>query len=722
MSHPTPPELQAFASGRLSIQETERIASHLAACDSCCQQLGDTQDDRLLALARSVRTDSLAETVIAQSSKDSDHANTKKPLPGTHSRQNLVSPSVADPGDADIPAELKQHPRYEVLGVLGKGGMGVVYWARHRIMERQVALKVISSRFMSNQIAVERFQQEVRSAAKLSHPNIVTAYDAEQAGLLHFLVMEYIEGQSLAQRVAEQGPMPVNMAVDLIQQACLGLQHAHERKMIHRDIKPQNLIVTPSGQLKLLDFGLARLLTSAEGVSQTAATAMNLTAVGMVLGTPDFMAPEQALDPTSVDARSDIFSLGCTLHFLLSATSPFAAGSFSEMLQGGLRRSASTLVALRSDVPPSLVRILEQMMAEDPEQRFQSAAQVAEALGGVATAERRHDSPPPKPAVSPEQASATTKTVLTQQKQPDQHAANSSQPRHSAAGTRRSHRRTGPWKVTATKASPSFLRRLSALLVRYRAISLTALAAVLATIVIPGLLPTTNVTSSPETTGVVNAVADPPNREVQQSLPAVKGDTSSQSAKPSQGQISARVPRILMLVPNKEFRWADRAAFDALDQQGIIELTTTSWSTTIQGNNPTERAMSADLLMKDVVPDDFDVILIHGGKYLVDLTTAGPLHEHAGRLIRQMHNDGKLITGISAGPGVLASFELLDGVAATGHPLIHEDVRMRFGVTLSTDPVVRSGQFITAKDNSSIPEFIRELQAALEASSGDASR
>lgn len=335
MSHPTPPEIQAFASGRLSIQETERIASHLASCDSCCQHLEDTQDDRLIALARAVRTDSLGETVISPDANRSETPIKEISSTGSRSPQHKSERTVAGLEGIEIPAELQHHPRYEVTGVLGKGGMGVVYRARHRIMERPVALKVISNRFTSNQIAVDRFQQEVRAAAKLSHPNIVAAYDAEQAGMLHFLVMEFIEGQSLAQKVAECGPLPVHAAVEMILQACHGLQHAHERQMIHRDIKPQNLMVTLSGQLKLLDFGLARLVTSTDSVSQTAPTAVNLTAVGMTLGTPDFMAPEQAIDATSVDARSDIYSLGCTLYFLLSGQPPAGAGSFSEMLQQG---------------------------------------------------------------------------------------------------------------------------------------------------------------------------------------------------------------------------------------------------------------------------------------------------------------------------------------------------------------------------------------------------
>lgn len=711
MSHPTQPEIQAFASGRLSIQETERIASHLASCDSCCQHLQDTQDDRLIALARSVRTDSLGVTVISPDANRSEVPNKEISSTGNRSPLHKSARTVAGLEDIEIPAELQHHPRYEVTGILGKGGMGVVYRARHRIMERPVALKVISSRFTSNQIAVERFQQEVRAAAKLSHPNIVAAYDAEQAGMLHFLVMEFIEGQSLAQMVAECGPLPIRTAVDVIVQACHGLQHAHERQMIHRDIKPQNLMVTPSGQLKLLDFGLARLVTSADGVSQTAPTAVNLTAVGMTLGTPDFMAPEQAIDATSVDARSDIYSLGCTLYFLLSGQLPAGAGSFSEMLQQGRRRSVATLNSLRGDVPTSLMQILDRMIAEDPAQRFQSAAELAQALERVIKPEKIGETPASETSLASKKTTTAPEPPARQLKATEEQAAGPRPLKTLAAGTRRSNRRPEPRRSPATRARRPFLRRMIDLLMRHRVVSSIAMIAVLAPFLLPLILSTPTVAPSQDGSVSITPVTAASRPADQKSF---QDDSESRPAVNSTGVASIKVPRILLLIPIKEFRWADRAAFDALDEQGIIELTTTSWSRSIMGNSPNERPMSVDLLMTEVVADDYDVLVIHGGKHLIELTSPGPLHDDAGRFIRDMHNDGKLITGISAGPGVLASYQLLDGVSATANPLIHEDVRQRFAVALSTEPVVRSGQFITARDNSSIPEFMRALQTALK--------
>src|SRR5262249_16214739 len=158
---------------------------------------------------------------------------------------------------SDLPVDLARHPRYRVCKLLGRGGMGAVYQAEHDVMRRLVALKVIKPEYTANAASVERFRREIQAAARLNHPNIVAAYDAEQAGETHFLVMEYVEGVSLDQAVQLEGPMPVAEACDAARQAALGLQHAHEQGMVHRDVKPHNLIRTPDGVVKGLDFGLA---------------------------------------------------------------------------------------------------------------------------------------------------------------------------------------------------------------------------------------------------------------------------------------------------------------------------------------------------------------------------------------------------------------------------------------------------------------------------------
>lgn len=289
------------------------------------------------------------------------------------SETDLAGSSAPSQLVADVPMELVNHPRYRVVGGLGKGGMGIVYKAEHRVMKRLVALKVIGTRFIADANAVARFRREVEAAAKLSHPNIVTAYDAEQAGNCHFLVMELVDGINFDQVLKRKGPLPLAFACDYMRQTALGLQHAHEHGMVHRDIKLQNLMLTRKGQVKILDFGLARF-ASENGASGS------LTATGVLTGTPDFMAPEQAEAAHRADIRADIYSLGCTFYTLLTGRLPFPGNNYVEKIIGHLKREPAPLTAYRDDLPPELIQIVARMVAKDPAQRFQTPDEVAKAL------------------------------------------------------------------------------------------------------------------------------------------------------------------------------------------------------------------------------------------------------------------------------------------------------------------------------------------------------
>jgi tRNA A-37 threonylcarbamoyl transferase component Bud32 len=286
-----------------------------------------------------------------------------------------------------LPAELREHPRYRVVRLIGHGGMGAVYEAEHLVMGRRVALKVIHPRFIASPDAVERFQREVRSASRLHHPNVVTAHDAEQAGDVHFLVMEYVEGKTLTQHLRETGPLSAPEACSIARQAALGLQHADEKGLTHRDVKPDNLMLTPDGTVKVLDFGLARLGPEAEAVADGATPAPEggrLTAVGTVMGTPDYLAPEQATDAQNADTRADLYSLGCTLYRMLTGQVPFPGGGTLDKLLAHAQQKPAPLSKFRSDLPRGLEEVVVKLMAKRPEDRYQTPAEAAAALAPFA--------------------------------------------------------------------------------------------------------------------------------------------------------------------------------------------------------------------------------------------------------------------------------------------------------------------------------------------------
>jgi hypothetical protein len=269
-------------------------------------------------------------------------------------------------------------PGYEILNEVGRGGMGIVYRARQFSLDRIVAIKVIPLGLTGQDEVVARFHQEERLAARLVHPNLVTAYDAGQIAGLPFLVMEFVAGANLAERVEQCGPLSLSEACEVVRQAAFGLQHIHEQGLVHRDVKPSNLMLTPQGQVKVLDLGVARLLKPNQGPHEGP-----ISAYGQFLGTLDYMAPEQCADSRSADIRSDIYSLGCTLYFLLAGRPPFAPPDFQSIYQKMKAHAevpAPSIRNLHPNSPPALAAILERMLAKDPAGRFSCPAEVALAL------------------------------------------------------------------------------------------------------------------------------------------------------------------------------------------------------------------------------------------------------------------------------------------------------------------------------------------------------
>jgi len=388
LSHPNPGQLIAFGLGRLPESEAAAIRSHLAVCPSC----------------RNLLNMELGNTPSSQPGSGTDeNPISPRPIPGPiHPEAPTQSPQAGPlPVGLENLPELIDHPRYRIIQLLGTGGMGAVFKAEHRLMERLVALKVISRSLIVSATAVERFRLEVKAAARLTHPNIVAAYDAEQAGDVHFLVMEFVEGSSLAQVVAKRGSLPIPYACDYIRQAALGLQHAHEQGMVHRDIKPHNLMLASKGRIKILDFGLARFVSEQGNKA-------NLTAEGVVMGTPDYIAPEQAEDARRADVRADIYSLGCTLYYLLTGKPPFPKGTSMQKILAHFEQTPARVSIFRDDVPQDLIRILDQMMAKKPEDRYQTPIEIARAVAPLIKGAGTGESAPSSAKAEPDPAQVKT--------------------------------------------------------------------------------------------------------------------------------------------------------------------------------------------------------------------------------------------------------------------------------------------------------------------------
>ncbi len=329
---------------------------------------------------------------------------TKSMLVDTERLKRAVDDFKAAGGDANHAADLAEHltakslitkwqsekllqgkhkgyflSKYKLLSLLGKGGMSSVFLAEHTLMKRRCAIKVLPHKRVADSSYLARFHREAQAVASLDHPNIVRAYDVdhqdERETVIHFLVMEHVDGLSLQELIAKSGRCSLVDSVDYVRQAAVGLAHAHKAGLVHRDIKPGNLLRDQSGVVKILDLGLARFFDN-QGQEES----LTIQHDEKVLGTADYLAPEQALDSHTVDARADIYSLGCTLYFLLTGHPPFTEGTLTQRLMAHQTKEPPAVETDRPEIPPSLTAIVRKMMAKKPDDRYATADETAEAL------------------------------------------------------------------------------------------------------------------------------------------------------------------------------------------------------------------------------------------------------------------------------------------------------------------------------------------------------
>jgi serine/threonine-protein kinase len=365
---------------------------------------------------------------------------------------------------------------YVVLDKLGEGGMGKVFRARHARTGRQVALKVVRSDLLANPVIRGRYEREVEAALALTHENIVSVFSAGSTDGRYYLEMEFVDGIDLARLVRTYGVTSVPEACEYVRQAAVGLHHAHELGFVHRDIKPGNVIVSGERHVpeaggpafvKILDMGLVRSV----GFDEDGPRGTDLTRDGTVVGTPDYMAPEQAKNSSTVDRRADLYSLGGTFYFLLTGRPPFPATSPVEKILKHQLDPPPPLQASRPDVPDELARIVARLMAKKPEGRFATAAELAEALGpfvrftpGVAVAGGRG---PVGVVAAPETLPPSSPTVPPFEPDAAEHQP-VGDPAGSARPTRTKPRGTGaPRKRPRVKPRPQanvFYYRLAAVL------------------------------------------------------------------------------------------------------------------------------------------------------------------------------------------------------------------------------------------------------------------
>jgi len=360
-------KLEMLLAERLGGAERGVVEAHVESCSSCQEQLDSCASTPPSLL--------LGPTPAAAEGDERDPSVPNASFIERLRRLQLEPATVhANALAAADSLPIRRLGQYEFIRQLGKGGMGAVYMARHVELGKTVAVKVLPADQLS-EVMIARFKREIRAIGQLDHPNIVTAHDAGEHSGVHFLVMALVDGVDLRRILERRGTLRLADACEVARQAALGLQHAVDRGLVHRDVKPSNLMLTRDGLVKLVDLGLSR--SAADPSSET------LTVAGTLLGTADYLAPEQWDNPQSADTRADVYGLGCTLYHLLAGQPPFPAEKYKTILakmQAHHEVPAPAITQFRADAPAELGAIIARMLAKNPADRFGSPAEVVEAL------------------------------------------------------------------------------------------------------------------------------------------------------------------------------------------------------------------------------------------------------------------------------------------------------------------------------------------------------
>lgn len=397
-SCPSKEALLGYHTGSVPEDVAQAIAAHLTTCRECeqtAQSLEAVPDPLVIALREQPPEDILPgesdiQEVLEKLRRGGEEPGDIAPASGgslpSMSSSDLVgdnTPSRNIPPAGGENTSTTSWPRlattlgdYELLKKLGQGGMGAVYMARHVKLKRVVALKVLLKNRLGNPEALARFEREMEAVGRLDHPHIVRAMDAREVGGIHFLVMEYVDGLDLAKVVRRVGPLSIADACEVVRQAALGLQCADENSLVHRDIKPSNLMLTSEGQVKVMDLGLAQ-------IHRSETLDGDVTSLDQVMGTPDYISPEQAVQSHGVDIRTDIYSLGCTLYYLLVGRPPYDGPEYDTPMKkvaAHIYREIPRIEGVRRGVSKPVAAILEQMLCKEPGMRLATPTALIAAL------------------------------------------------------------------------------------------------------------------------------------------------------------------------------------------------------------------------------------------------------------------------------------------------------------------------------------------------------